>query len=392
VRDVVVIGGGPAGSTAAERLARHGLDVVLLEEHEAIGAPVHCTGLLGAEAFAEFDLPADLILGQTTAARFWGAAGQSVRVESERVRAAVIDRAALDRLLADRAAAHGVTIRLGCRVESLAITESGVRVTAPSLADTVDARACVLACGANYRFHKPLGLGVPRLFLQSAQLEAPFPPVGDVQVRLGRAIAPGGFAWLVPLTRGGRSFARIGLMSETRGRERFAAAAAALCRGTDVRPADLGSPRLKMLPLGPVARTYADRVVAVGDAAGLVKPTTGGGIYYGLLSGAAAADTLAGALAADRLDAGSLRRYETRWRRQLGSEISAGLRFRQAAAGISDESIDALIELGRVNGVVPLLQKTASFNWHRKAALALLAHPAFRRIVASSWRVSARPV
>ena len=62
------------------------------------------------------------------------------------------------------------------------------------------------------------------------------------------------------------------------------------------------------------------------------------------------------------------------------TEIRIGLAFRRIAARLSDESIDALIELARVNGVVPLLQQTASFNWHRKAAIALLGHPSFRKI------------
>jgi flavin-dependent dehydrogenase len=84
-----------------------------------------------------------------------------------------------------------------------------------------------------------------------------------------------------------------------------------------------------------------------------------------------------------------LRRYETSWRRLLGQEIKVGLAFRRIASRLSDESIDALIELARVNGVVPLLQQKASFNWHRKAAMALLAHPAFRKIVFKSWRTSA---
>ena len=65
---------------------------------------------------------------------------------------------------------------------------------------------------------------------------------------------------------------------------------------------------------------------------------------------------------------------------RLGQEIRVGLAFRRIAARLSDESIDDLIELARVNGVVPLLQETASFNWHRKAAIALLGHPAFRKI------------
>jgi flavin-dependent dehydrogenase len=147
-----------------------------------------------------------------------------------------------------------------------------------------------------------------------------------------------------------------------------------------------------MLPLGPVARTYADRVVAVGDAAGLVKPTTGGGIYYGMLSGAFAAEVLDEGLRGDRLDAGTLRRYEHVWRRHLGPEIRAGAAFRRIAQNLSDESIDALIALGRANGVVPILQRTAAFNWHRKAAVALLGHPSFRRIVLKSLPKSLRPL
>ena len=58
----------------------------------------------------------------------------------------------------------------------------------------IDARACVLACGANYRFNRQLGLGVPRAFVQSAQLEEPFDGPGQVEVHLGREVAPGGFA------------------------------------------------------------------------------------------------------------------------------------------------------------------------------------------------------
>ena len=134
-----------------------------------------------------------------------------------------------------------------------------------------------------------------------------------------------------------------------------------------------------------MSRTYADRVVAVGDAAGLVKPTTGGGIYYGLLSGSMAADVLGDALRRDRLGEKTLRQYETLWRRRLGQEIRVGLAFRRIAARFSDETIDSLIDLARVNGIVPLLQENASFNWHRKAAIALLGHPSFRKIVFKSW-------
>jgi digeranylgeranylglycerophospholipid reductase len=250
--------------------------------------------------------------------------------------------------------------------------------------EPIRARALVLACGANYRFHRPLELGVPEAYLQSAQLEAPFPAAPQVQVRLGREVAPGGFGWMVAFNRADASHARIGLMCEANGRQRFDALAAHLCAEAGVDPAALPAPRIRLLPLAPVARTFADRVVAVGDAAGLVKPTTGGGIYYGLISGALAAETLDPALRTDRLGAPELRKYESSWRRRLGSEIRVGLAFRQMVAGLDDHAISALVELARVNGVVPLLQRTASFNWHRKAAVSLMAHTAFRRIVMRS--------
>jgi flavin-dependent dehydrogenase len=249
----------------------------------------------------------------------------------------------------------------------------------------VEARVAVLACGANYRFHRELGFGRPSVYLQSAQFEAPFPAVPEIQVRFGREVAPGGFAWLVPFDRRGVSHARIGLMGEARAAEHFRAFLGRLAAEAGVPVASLPSPRLKLLPLGPVPRTYADRVVAVGDAAGLVKPTTGGGIYYGMLSGRLAAGVLADGLSKDRLRAPFLRRYERAWRRALGSEIRVGLRFRRLASRLDDEAIDTLIDLARVNGIVPLVESRASFNWHGQAAMALLAHPSFRRVMFRSW-------
>ena len=140
----------------------------------------------------------------------------------------------------------------------------------------------------------------------------------------------------------------------------------------------------RALPLGPIARTWTDRILAIGDAAGLVKPTTGGGIYYGLLTGHLAATVLAAALRENRLGARRLREYERRWRARLGREIRAGLAFRAIAARLNDLAIDRLIELARVDGIVPLLKQTADFNWHQSAARALLRHAEFRRIVVRS--------
>lgn len=381
----MVIGAGPAGLVAAADLAARGRSVVVLEEHPEVGKPVHCTGVLGYDAFAELDLPKDAILALSTAAAFRHEAGEPVIVDTDRIIAAVVDRAVFDSRLAERARAQGADIRTASRVDTLTVTGAGVVVGVRGAPAPLHARVCVLACGANYRFNRELGLGVPKTFVQTAQVEMPFAPMPRIDVRLGRDLAPGGFAWAVPFQRDAQAHVRLGLFCDSEAARRFRAFAAAVAAEAGVDPAAIPEARLKMLPLSPVRRTVSDRVVAVGDAAGMVKPTTGGGIYYSLLSGRLAADVLGEALARDAVSARDLRVYEDRWRSLLGPDIRAGLAFRALATRIGDRGIRALVEVARVDGIVPLLKDTADFNWHRRAALALLRHPAFRRAVISSF-------
>jgi digeranylgeranylglycerophospholipid reductase len=301
MHDVVIIGGGPAGLCAAARLATAGFHTALLEEHGSVGEPVHCTGVLAAAAFDEFTLPRRSLLNQLTTARFRSPAGHEVTYSGERVEAVVIDRRVFDQDLLERATAAGVDIERGARVRSVQIHSDGVIVSSPTTKHR--ARACILACGANYSLHRQVGLGMPRLLLHTAQLELPARRLGDVELHFGAEIAPKGFGWVVPVARardrdpnpgtasGAPALcARIGVMCDTDAPRYFQRLAERIAPQWGVE-GDLGRPRQKILPLAPISRTYADRLLAIGDAAGLVKPTTGGGIYYSLVWGAPAAAT-----------------------------------------------------------------------------------------------------
>ena len=246
----------------------------------------------------------------------------------------------------------------------------------------------VIACGASYALQRTLGLGLPQVFLQSAQMELPAGRLGDVEVRFGHRVAPLGFGWVVPVRRDHGSYARVGLMCARDSRQYFDRllqdVAPRWAINSEAADGSRLTPRQKILPLAPIARTYADRVLAIGDAAGLVKATTGGGIYYSLVSGELAAGVLSGALARDRVYASALEPYEAAWRRRLGPEIQAQLRLRHIAHRLRDEDIDAFFELAATDGVMPIVRRTARFNRHRDLILSLLSHPPARRVLLRS--------
>jgi digeranylgeranylglycerophospholipid reductase len=375
--DALVVGGGPAGLYAAWRLAHAGFAVVVCEEHEAIGTPPHCTGVVSADSFDEFTLPRETILNVLTTVRFVSPSGLQVRYTPPSLQAVVVDRPAFDRRLAAQAAAAGAELRLQTRVSALEFTPTGVRAT--TAAADIDARLVVLASGASYPLQRRLGLGMPRAYLHTAQRELPAERLGDVEVHFGGGVAPGGFAWAVPVDRPDGPHVRVGVMATADAPGWYDAMVERLAPRWGVAP-DAHRPRLKFLPLGAITRTYADRLLVVGDAAGLVKPTTGGGIYYSVLSAALAADAAEPALRQDRLQASSLRAYQTRWRRRLAGEFHAQSALRGLAQRMSDRQIDALFELALTDGVMPIVERTASFNHHRPLIHALLRHTPARRI------------
>jgi geranylgeranyl reductase family protein len=378
--DVVIIGAGPAGLHAARRLAERHVAVVVLEEHQTVGEPVHCTGILAREAFAEFDLSRASILNELTTARFVSPFGQQFSHQTHQVEAVVVDRAAFDAGLADAATRAGATIVRGARATALRRVADGVEVTVAGQA-TVAARACVLACGGRYGLHRTLGLGLPSLYLHTAQREVPASRPGDVEVHFGRGIAPHGFAWAVPVWRDGRPHARIGVMAEGEAPRYFGRMLDRVAARWGIDAAAVPTPRQKILPLARIDRTYDERLIVVGDAAGLVKPTTGGGIYYSLLSATIAAEVLAEALTGEDLSAARLAEYERRWHDRLASELDTQLSFRQLVQGMPDHDIEGLFDLALTDGVLPIVKRTASFNRHRKLIVALLKHPPARQLL-----------
>jgi digeranylgeranylglycerophospholipid reductase len=376
--DVVIVGGGPAGLLTAARCAAAGLDVLVLEEHAEIGAPTHCTGIVSLETAKLAKIPDDLILKRLARARLrlpGQEAHDLIWDDPNGEQILVIDRAAFDRQLADEARAAGASVETEARVTAIRTEAAGIEIGLGYR--RVRAHCGVLACGVSYRFQRQLGLGLPAQLAHTAQVEVDAVPTELVEVWVGRQIAPGGFSWVVPIVRAGRERLKIGLIARADAGgylQRFLAQPAVQARF--IAPPD--RPIRRLLPLQPICRTWADNVLAVGDAGGFTKPTTGGGIFYSLLTASLAADTLIEAFQAERFDREMLGRYEQRWQAVLGQELRVAGCLRQALNTCTDAELARLLRAFASEEVQAVIRRTARFNWHGGALLNLIRHPLIR--------------
>ncbi len=137
------------------------------------------------------------------------------------------------------------------------------------------------------------------------------------------------------------------------------------------------------IPIKPLAKSYSNRLIVVGTAAGQVKPTTGGGIYYGLLCADIAATNLHQALESNNLSARNLASYEKDWKRKLGQELRTGYWARKFYERLSDTQVDRIFDIIRLNDITEALLKEddLSFDWHSRAVSRLLRHQALSKTI-----------
>lgn len=383
MRDVIVVGAGPAGLYAALLMAEEGVDVLVLEEHAEIGVPTHCTGVVSDETYSLYKIPEHVVLNRPSVCVIVAPHGTTYEFRSPGEEIVVLDRAKLDQALAASAEAAGASVLTGNRVEEVRVAPDQVEVRTHT-GERFAARALVLACGVTYRFQRQLGFGLPSRALHTAQIELDARPADAVEIHLGRQVAPEGFAWLVPVRREERTRLKAGVIvrGDAHAHLRaFLAHPAIVPRLAEVP----GEPVRRLLPLGPARRAHGDRILAVGDAAGLTKPVTGGGIFYSLLSAAFAAETLAEALPMDDLSARRLARYEERWRQRLMPEIRTGSWFRRLLTNLSDRELDAFMAAVGSDAVQSVIRQTAKFNWHRSVIRAVLRQPGIKSLVLRSF-------
>lgn len=347
--DVVVVGAGPAGSATARDIAAKGFRVLLLEEHSSVGRPVHCSGLVSLRTLSLAKVDDGVVLNKISRAVIRSPSGQELRIGDGRVHAVVIDRERFDQALAEQALNQGAELLLG--TSFLAFEPHGrvlqIQAETSGRPRTFLAPLLVGADGARSKVARQLGLRRARNTVVgvSAEVKAKHVNLAEVTVLIERNLAPGWFAWLVP-AGDGRVRVGTGALDGSRPPDLLQLLARRFPQYfQDGRILSLAA---GIIPLWSPASTYGPNVLLVGDAARQVKPTSGGGVYAGLVGAKHAAHTAVEALRREDFSKGFLRNYERAFMAELGDELRRGLDIHRAFARLPDAHLDRLLSiLGR---------------------------------------------
>jgi len=372
LHDTIIVGAGPVGSYLAEKLARHGHRLLVLEKKPDIGEEVCCTGIVGKECLDLLSIDKNLILNKANSAIFITASGKSLRLWRNEDVAYILDRPALNRALAQRARTAGATYCLQTQVTNIQHDSNRVCVHASQQGkpESFEAQTAVVATGFGSPLPAMLGLGKINDSIIGAQAKVQVKGIDEVELYLDHKLAPDGFAWLVP-TKDGKGLA--GMMTRQQPKKHLRQLLTSLKAQGKITSEDAPC-GYGVIPLLPLPRTYANRILAVGEVAGQVKPTTGGGIYYGLLCADIAADTLSRALATNDFSASLLASYQKQWQAKLKRELSIGYLAHRMFRDLGNKQLEMLLNFANSFGMPKLITESRdfSFDWHGRLILNIL--------------------
>jgi geranylgeranyl reductase family protein len=361
--DVVIVGAGPAGCFVGKILAEHGLKVAIVEEHAEVGRPVCCTGIVGLEGLRELGIkPGKWALGKLRGAAIYPPSNNPIRLTRRKVEALVIDRASFDRSLANAATEAGATLLLKTRCVGLSLgSEPSVKIRGGEK-NELRARVVIGADGPLSLVARRANLLIRSKYIKCAQVETKADVADDIaEVYLGRSFAPGFFGWMVKAGE----VCRVGLGTATGNPkqllEYFLFQHPVVSRRIE---GGVFSQCVGLIPECLSRRIQDGAVLLVGDAAGQIKPLTGGGLYIGLSCAKMAAEAVVGSVESGKLE--KLEDYQRAVMDRFGAEFTVGSRLKKFFDQMSDEDLDFLSQLLEREDIRKLVLENFDFDHHEK--------------------------
>lgn len=345
--DIIVVGAGPAGSTAAKTCADEGCKTLLIEEHKEIGIPLACGEAVSKQWFTKFFTPEKKwISSKINGAIFSSPSGRTFKVTYPDA-GYVLDRKIFDRDIALMAVDAGAELRL--ETKAVGLTENGVKVNYKGKIEEIQAKIIIGADGPLSRIGRwtgiPVGLTREDFWIgQEYRIETNEIEQGYVEFSLGKNISPGGYAWVFPK---GNNIANVGL--------------GVLASLNTESPKFLLDKFIKkrfskfsileeyvgIIPSKILKKLVNGKVCIIGDAGRMVDPASGGGIGNALLSG-----KLAGKRAAEAIktgDIGKLKLFESDWEKEEGREFRFNMKIKNVFLKLEDNDLETLFDFGKEN-------------------------------------------
>jgi len=356
--EIVIVGAGPIGCCTAQLLKKSGIKARVIEEHQEIGKPVQCAGIVGRQVFEDtlVGISKSSVINQINGAFFFYKE-DNFRIKRDGV-AYVIDREKFDKELS-----KGLDIECGRRL--LEIERRGKGYWLKTSSGDIFADIVIGADGAKSRVRKFMmsklgmlnknkkddlkegikdGIKYYNGWQYRIRLEENFVPARFAQIWMSEGIPF--FIWAIPENE---KIVRVGIISKNGRIKLNHFLAESKIKG------EIIDKLAGIIPLGMIPKTSDKNIALVGDAACHIKPLTGGGIYYGLK----AAEILV-----ECIRESNLLDYDRRWKRKFGREIKLGLLARKVYEILNKYETENIFSLFKENA--NFIEQAANFENHSK--------------------------
>ncbi len=352
--DLVVVGGGPAGSSAAFAAAKKGIKVALIEKENSIAETVRTSGVTWIQNIKEFGIPDDCYNPIKNFS--FCSPNNEVTISDSEPRAAVLDVRKTYRWLATQAKNEGVDIFVKININNVIKNNKGdiigVKGTSPEGEISFHSKIVIDASGFQSTVSKTMGLVSQwKRFGAGAEYEVSVENVDQDTwwLMVGQQYSPAGYAWIFPL---GNNIVRIGV-----GVGKPESDVDPTLRLKELMETKLG-PIKKLGKITPIEfhyglipndglsrKTVYNNLILVGDSAGQANPLVLEGIRYAIKFGRVAGKVSADAIKSGNTDESSLYPYEENWRKEIESKINSAGKVQDRWIGLSDEEWDKELDI-----------------------------------------------